>query len=116
ISRATRSRAWGSAVWVSSAYFLSRNSLSKKWLLAALVWETRIISSAGLRATILGQMQQALSLARFTRARWATSMVSSVASMPTFWKYTATASASWGISGLASCANDQILAFRVPAG
>src|SRR6266511_2032851 len=68
MSRATRTRAWGSRVLVSSAYFFSRNSLSKRCASAPLVWATRIISSVGLRLIMLGQRQQIVSLA-LPRAR-----------------------------------------------
>src|SRR5262249_59527353 len=116
MSRATRSRAWGARVLVSSAYFFSRNSLSKRCASAPLVWAIRIISSVGRRLIILGQRQQAVSLALFRLARRTGSMFSMVALMPTACKYVVTTSASWGISGLAGGVNDQILTGRVPGG
>src|SRR5919109_178571 len=109
MSWATRSRAWGSRVLVSSAYFCSRNALSKRCASAPLVWAARIISSVGRRLMILGQTQQSVSLALPRLARRTGSMFSMVAWMPTACKYVATASASGGISGLASWVNDQIL-------
>ena len=72
--------------------------------------------SVGLRLIILGQRQQVLSLVLFRVARRTGSISSKVALMPTACKYVATTSASWGISGLASWVNDQILTGRVPGG